>query len=134
MNGRRWMGSLRARMALTLSTLLLVAVAPFLLLIWRYFDTSVFVLVSGFVVLLLVAQYLLISYFTDFVDALATWARALASGTEPLLAPLPDAYTPQLRELNHLCLEGAYTVRHQTQQLAETHELFEYSEQRLQKW
>jgi diguanylate cyclase (GGDEF)-like protein/PAS domain S-box-containing protein len=133
MSWRRLTGSLRVRMAFAFSALLLVAVSPLLLLLtWRAPEGAPLAL--GFAVMLLVAQCLLIAHFTAFARPLADWARALVRGAAPLQPPLPDTGAPELRELNHLLAEGAYTVRHHTQALAETRELFEHSEYRLQKW
>lgn len=134
MNWRRLTSSLRARMAFAFSTLLLVAVAPLFLLLFTWRTSEGVSLAIGYAALLLVAQCLLIVYFTAFVKPLADWARELVRGHAPLQPALPDAGIPELRELNHLLAEGAYTVRHHTQALAETQELFVHSENRLQKW
>jgi len=132
MNWRRLLGSLRTRMVLSLSVLLLVALAPLLLLV-RVWPES-FWLASGFTAMLLTAQIAVITHFTRFLDPLIGWARELVRGHGPLQPPLPASRTPQLRELNHLLAEGAYTVRHHRQALTETRELFEHSDRHLAKW
>jgi diguanylate cyclase (GGDEF)-like protein/PAS domain S-box-containing protein len=120
-------------MALSLSLLLLVAISP-LLLLMPGISANGLLLAFTFALLLLTSQYLLISRYTRFLRPLADWARELVRGNGPLQPPLPHSSTPELRELNHLLAEGAYTVRHHSQALAETRELFAHTEQRLEKW
>jgi diguanylate cyclase (GGDEF)-like protein/PAS domain S-box-containing protein len=120
-------------MALSLSTLLLIAVSP-LLLLWRPEPIGSQLLLAAFVVLLFAAQFFLIAHYTRFLAPLTTWARELVRGNAPLQPPLPDTGAPELRELNHLLAEGAYTVRHHGQALSEARELFEHSDRHLRKW
>jgi len=120
-------------MALTLSALLFIAVAFPISVLARYAPDSA-LWTGGFAILLVALQYLLIARFTTFLKPLTDWARELARGSGPLQPPLPDPDVPEMRELNHLLAEGAHSVRHHTRVLAETRELFEHSENRLQKW
>ncbi len=133
MNWRQLTGSLRARMALTFSALLLIAVTPFVFFVAHVSPAST-LLALGFALLLIVSQYLFVAHFTAFLLPLTAWTRELVRGNGPLQPPLPDSTTPELRELNHLLAEGAFTIRHHAQALNETRELFEHSEHRLQRW
>jgi len=133
MTRHRFAGSLRARMAIALAAPLLIAVIPSALLLSRYASTNL-LLFAAFALLLFVSQCLLIAHFTAFLRPLTDWARELVRGNAPLQPPLPPSRTPELRELNHLLSEGAFTVRHRAQALSETHDLFQHTEKRLQRW
>lgn len=131
MNWRPLTGSLRARLALALSVVALIAAVPVVFLIW---PTRGIWLVVGGIAVLVIAQYLLVIRFTRFIPPLVAWTRSLASGKAIPAPPLADAGVPELRELGRLLNESVDAVRHQTRALAETRELFDHNEERLRKW